>query len=209
MINQRDYVELGLGCADICKALEGGVDGKRLSDLSQSVCDAIDQLKMWVGSMMRVWMTYRHTLYCRTVAEIQKEVIKKIRRGTAPRLFHAKNDKEMIAGWKSDLNRTLHIFNVCFLGYVLLPLTTPLQTQLALNTHMMVSDLHNALPYQEGTSKHHSVSVTIPHQQQNTYHPLGSSQVSYLEYHGVYGLTFVQNSSRRITSLTTKGLLWT
>ena len=44
MINEQDYVELGLFCADICRALERGMNGKKLSDLSQSVCDAINQL---------------------------------------------------------------------------------------------------------------------------------------------------------------------
>ena len=42
--NDADYVELGLSCADICRALERGMDGKRLDDLSQSVCEAINQL---------------------------------------------------------------------------------------------------------------------------------------------------------------------
>ena len=44
MANEQDYVELGLFCADICKALERGVDGKKLDELSKSVCDAINQL---------------------------------------------------------------------------------------------------------------------------------------------------------------------
>ena len=44
MINQLDYVELALFCADICRALERGMDGMKLDDLSQSVCDAINQL---------------------------------------------------------------------------------------------------------------------------------------------------------------------
>ena len=42
--NEQDYVDLGLSCADICKALERGMDGKSLNDLSKSVCDAITQL---------------------------------------------------------------------------------------------------------------------------------------------------------------------
>ena len=48
MANEQDYVDLGLSCADICKALERGMDGKSLNDLSKSVCDAINQLTMWV-----------------------------------------------------------------------------------------------------------------------------------------------------------------
>ena len=44
MVNEQDYVELGLFCADICRALDRGVNGKKLNDLNQSVCDAINQL---------------------------------------------------------------------------------------------------------------------------------------------------------------------
>jgi len=44
MINAMDYVELGLFCSDVCRALDQGMDGKRLNDLSKSVCDAINQL---------------------------------------------------------------------------------------------------------------------------------------------------------------------
>ena len=46
MVNEQDYVELGLSCADICRALGRGVSGKKLDDLSQSVCQAINQLTM-------------------------------------------------------------------------------------------------------------------------------------------------------------------
>lgn len=46
MANERDYVELGLGCADICRALDRGVNGKKLSELNQSVRAAIEQLTM-------------------------------------------------------------------------------------------------------------------------------------------------------------------
>ena len=43
--NESDCVELGLTCADICKALDRGMEGKTLDDVSQSVRDAIEQLK--------------------------------------------------------------------------------------------------------------------------------------------------------------------
>ena len=45
MANESDCVELGLACADACKALDRGMNGKTLDDLSQSVRDAIEQLK--------------------------------------------------------------------------------------------------------------------------------------------------------------------
>ena len=44
MANKSDYVELGLACADVCKALDRGMNGRKLDDLSQSVCEAIEQL---------------------------------------------------------------------------------------------------------------------------------------------------------------------
>ena len=44
MADETDYVELGLSCADICITLDRATNGKRLNDLSQSVCDAINRL---------------------------------------------------------------------------------------------------------------------------------------------------------------------
>ena len=44
MINEIDYVELGLACADVCRALDRGVNGRRVYELSQSVFEAIVQL---------------------------------------------------------------------------------------------------------------------------------------------------------------------
>ena len=44
MANKTDYVELGLACADVCRALNRGMNGRRLDELSQSVFDAIGQL---------------------------------------------------------------------------------------------------------------------------------------------------------------------
>jgi len=44
MINQADYVELGLACADVCTTLDRGLSGKKLNDLNNSVCEAIKQL---------------------------------------------------------------------------------------------------------------------------------------------------------------------
>ena len=46
MANKRDYVELGLDCADVCKALDRGMKGRGPDDLSQSVWEAIEQLTM-------------------------------------------------------------------------------------------------------------------------------------------------------------------
>jgi len=44
MANKTDYVELGLTCADVCNALDRGVRGRRVDELSGSVFEAIGQL---------------------------------------------------------------------------------------------------------------------------------------------------------------------
>ena len=44
MLNKTDYVELGLACADVCKALDRGMNGRRIDELSRSVFEAIGQL---------------------------------------------------------------------------------------------------------------------------------------------------------------------
>jgi len=44
MANEMDYVELGLACAEVCTALDRGLNGKKLIDLNNSVLEAINQL---------------------------------------------------------------------------------------------------------------------------------------------------------------------
>ena len=44
MVNKLEYVELGLSCADICAALDRGLNGRKRDELNQSVRDAINQL---------------------------------------------------------------------------------------------------------------------------------------------------------------------
>ena len=46
MANELAYVDLGLSCADICKALDRGMNGRQLEEFSQSVRDAMAQLTM-------------------------------------------------------------------------------------------------------------------------------------------------------------------
>ena len=45
MINEADFVELGLACADVCTALKRGLDGRSEDDLNDSVRKAIKQLR--------------------------------------------------------------------------------------------------------------------------------------------------------------------
>ena len=44
MINEDDYVDLGLTCNIVCTALDRGLKGKRLNELGGSVLEAIGQL---------------------------------------------------------------------------------------------------------------------------------------------------------------------
>ena len=44
MLNKLEYVELGLACADVCRALDRGMNRKKLDELGPSVCEAIEQL---------------------------------------------------------------------------------------------------------------------------------------------------------------------
>lgn len=63
------------------------------------------------------------TLNRRTVAEIQRNVIEKSGRNLFSRIVYATDDKEVMAGWRSDLNRILHVFNVRSVGSVRQSLT--------------------------------------------------------------------------------------
>ena len=78
----------------------------------------------------------------RTVTEIQSKIVEKKERNLLSRLAQAKHDKETIAAWKLDLIRILQVFNVRSAGSVRLSLTASFQTELALNTHNIVSDIH-------------------------------------------------------------------
>ena len=44
MTNDKDYVDLGRACGDVCQALDRGLKGRRLDGLSQSILDAIGDL---------------------------------------------------------------------------------------------------------------------------------------------------------------------
>ena len=44
MVNKVEYVELGLTCADVCEALNQGMDRRQADQLSQSVLGAIEKL---------------------------------------------------------------------------------------------------------------------------------------------------------------------
>ena len=46
MGNKDDYVDLGLSCAEVCKALDRGLKGTESEEPSTIVVEAIDRLKV-------------------------------------------------------------------------------------------------------------------------------------------------------------------
>ena len=46
MIKKADYVELGLTCADVCKALNQGIGTRREDQLGQPVLKAVERLAL-------------------------------------------------------------------------------------------------------------------------------------------------------------------
>ena len=44
MVDRKDYVKLGLACADVCRALDRGLSGGQTDQLTRSVLEAIEQL---------------------------------------------------------------------------------------------------------------------------------------------------------------------
>jgi hypothetical protein len=118
MVDNPDYVRLGLSCADVCRALDRGMSGKKLDEFSQPVYDATGQLALWVGPTARISNPplTQSALYRRTVADIQKRLVKWGKRNVASRHFHAKKDKETIAAWRLDLEKILQVFKVRFVA---------------------------------------------------------------------------------------------
>ena len=113
MINKTDYLELGLVCADVCKALQRGMNGRGMDDLGQSAREAITQLTTWVEPVTDgLGSSLMHALDRRTIAEIQDKIDEKGGRNIPSRLVHAGSDKDVIATWKSDLTRILQVFTV-------------------------------------------------------------------------------------------------
>lgn len=50
MIDEVDYVDLGLACADVCSALGQGLKERRADELSRPVLEAIKWLTTWVDA---------------------------------------------------------------------------------------------------------------------------------------------------------------
>ena len=77
------------------------------------------------------------------MAQIQRSAVEPDKRNVISRVFNAKKDKDAIAAWSSDLNRIVHVFEVCSTVRSLPTLlTVHLQAELALHTHVAVSNIH-------------------------------------------------------------------
>jgi hypothetical protein len=115
----------------------------------------------WTNDARCVRFTYRaHNR--RTVAEIREKVIKEAGRNLFSRLVHAKSDKETFAFWRSDLNRILHIFNVCSVISVRPSLTARLQIGLGVdkNSQDLVSNIHRNTVQNQGGANDQARSAT-------------------------------------------------
>ena len=73
--------------------------------------------------------------------KVQEKVIKQEKRGVITRHFHARSDKKVVATWRLDLNRILHVFNVCSVTSVQPFLTLCFQTELGDDKNQAVSTI--------------------------------------------------------------------
>ena len=76
------------------------------------------------------------------MAQIQRSTVELDKQNFISRIFNAKNDKETIAAWGADLGRILHVFEARSTVHSSATLlTVHLQTELALHTHVAVSNI--------------------------------------------------------------------
>jgi len=108
---------------------------------------------MRLGSWQRESGWWWHCAQCvyrvsnrRTVAKIQERIVERGERGLLSRFIHAKDDKEKIASWRSDLNRILGIFKVCSVVPVRPLLTVCFQKELGVNTRANRSGVRRNVP---------------------------------------------------------------
>ena len=94
--------------------------------------------------------------------EIQRNIIKRGKRNPIFRRYHAKNEKEAIATWRLDLDRILHLFNVCSVTCVLPLLTCRFQAELVISTYPTRSDIRHDVTNAHATvsSAYHDIPNT-------------------------------------------------
>jgi hypothetical protein len=114
MVDNPDYVELGLSCADVCRALDREINGKSPNEPGQSVYSAINRLTRWVEPATPI-SNRPLTLNApnrRTVADIQEKLVKWGKRNVVSRRLNVKKDKKAVAAWQLDLKNILQVLNV-------------------------------------------------------------------------------------------------
>ena len=73
-------------------------------------------------------------------SKIRSKTESRGKRTAVLRVLRAKNDKETIAAWRTDLASILDVFNVGSVSPIWPSLTVSCKTQLTINTHVIVSD---------------------------------------------------------------------
>ncbi|KAF9785521.1 hypothetical protein BJ322DRAFT_836738 [Thelephora terrestris] len=128
-VNRKDYVKLGLACADICRVLDRGLNSRHADQLSGTVFETIQQLTT-------------------TVAQIQSSVVELGERNLISRIFLGDSDKNTIAAWRSDLDRILHVFEteLALHNHVAV---SDIRHDVAI-TRQIVSDIHHTMVKDQG-----------------------------------------------------------
>ena len=60
MVSKVDYVELGLTCADVCEALDLGIDRRQADELNHSILEGIEKLTKCVELEMHTPDEFPH-----------------------------------------------------------------------------------------------------------------------------------------------------
>ena len=99
LVNDQDYVELGLHCADICDTQPGNwwEETQRPGSFFMRCDKSVNNVGR-TGSTPVSKPSVGRTLDPRTVAEIQRKISKNGGRNAVCRLFHLKIDKGTTAG---------------------------------------------------------------------------------------------------------------
>ena len=115
-VNELDFVELGLFCADVCRVLDQGTNGRGRDEFNRSVHGAMDLLRMWVELTSSFLNRPFNDINCRTMTNIQRKLAKWGKRNAVSRRFHANSDKATIASWRLELDKPLQVFKVRSVG---------------------------------------------------------------------------------------------
>lgn len=75
------------------------------------------------------------------MAEIKRDIIVLNGRSTIANVVYSKSNKEKIAAWRAELDRILQVFKVRSITTLSASLIIRLQTELAINTNVTVTDI--------------------------------------------------------------------